>query len=433
MAAAAIPILAKVGPALLPFAQKLGPKFLSTVKNLAPKFQGKVMDMLSNKNNQEVISNIINNATTTSKNNQDPPSALTPEQIKTLLSSLVVHMPDALTTQNSAKGIFEEDFAWLQNFFVNSVQNSVLFEKLNQAGDEHCELLFSNNDYDFLHFIYYAYILIKDYLTGKRTVKTKCKFCGLATNSSAEFNRLLIFVYKNRDGVAHFFNTWFNTDLLATLKLFEGMKPVCNPFEGTYGWDLNLMMLSKLKKEGHVAPKAQYHGIIYKMEPDCSKAQKAVSIVRSFIHEGVRNFALIHSVNRVFNPEHWCGVFIDFQARVFYFYNSLAKVSQIDTSLFNMINLLLEINRQPTLTFVTNKIRQQENSKLCGMYAFHFIAEMVKKTPAERQSLFETKFNKQNSLSDDTLPSLLPQYINIPKMNGESMMHYFFTMLDSAI
>lgn len=443
MAAVAIPIAASIIPAAIPLVAKLGPSFLKNLTKLGKPIQQQFTKLLNSPEATEKISNIVSNLSQSQSQSQSPSQAqpqaqtqnLTDQQIASLISTILVHAPELVTKKPAqTAGGGGVSFECLRAFFVDSVQNSQLFLSLMKNDEFHCELLFSENDRDFLHFIYYVYDTTRNYLyqTGYKS----CGLCGVNFTESS-FNQLTIFVYKHREGIAHFFNTWFNTDLARTLQLFEGMKPICSPFDGTYGWDLNLIMLNNLKKSNHIrsAHYVQYHGILYKYETFTSVAFKAISIVKSYFNNGITNFALIYSVKKVFQPEHWCGIFIDFNNNNYYFYNSLAREDQINKLLFNMINYLLEKINMPRLTFITNENRQQEDSKLCGMYVYHFIKTMSEENPANRLNLFNKHFNDSAVLTDQILPNLLPKYITMPNQtkSTDSMMHYFFSLFEPLV
>ena len=324
-----------------------------------------------------------------------------------------------------------ESFECLSMFFFDSVMSSDLYQKLLKINPEHCSLLVSSEDTDFFHFLYFAHCVVKNYIKGKN-LPTSCTFCDCGDFHKDRFQ---IFLYKNRDGFSHFFNTWFNTDLVQTLKLFEALKPVCSPFDGTFGWDLNLMMLNKLKKVNNNPADTfvQYHGIMYKYETTDSLVLKAMSILDTYHNTNIDNYAFIYSVKQVFSPEHWCGIFIDFKSRIFYFYNSLANPKQINMAFFNILNFLCELFNNKKFIFVTNEKKQQESSKLCGMYVYHFILKMSVVNFTERKNLFDNEFNNSTKLSDEILPTLLPNYLNIPSCNSQSMMNYFFTSLDPIL
>ena len=247
------------------------------------------------------------------KPSQNTELNLTPEQLSAL-SAVILSSQDALTKNQRANGPSVVD--QLRFMFVESVCASDLFKKMNEKDPTHCSLLLSSDDTDFLHFLYFAHNVVKNYIIQKE-FPYRCNFCSHHPTNKTRF---LIFMYKNRDGLAHFFNTWFNTDLVFTLNLFENLKPIVSPFDGTYGWDLNLIMLNNLKKintspsPNHV----QYHGILYKLETIESVIFKALSIMSTFMSKGIQNYTCIYSVKKVFVPEHWCGIFIDFQSRIFY-------------------------------------------------------------------------------------------------------------------
>lgn len=429
MAVAVASVGRVLGPKVLQtFAARLGPSIVKNAKLLGPQITSKLKSALSNPTTKQALIDLLNRAV--EKRN------MSSEQAASLASASVTHAPSLLTSKPQAghpEDFFETD--WLRVVFVDSVQNSQLFKTLVRQAHAHCDLLFSDEPFDFFHFIYYCYNVIRKYLHVQPQLN-ECEFCKVSKTDNETFSRFLIFVYKHRESFAHFFNAYFNTDLALTLEYFKRLKPICSPFSGTYGWDLNLMLLGRLKKtnRSHMEDFVQYHGIIYNQEDPHSIATKALSVVLSHLYRGINKFAFIYSVNKVFTPEHWCGIFIDFKLGRYFFYNSLAKKGQVNMDLFNMINCLLEHYGEPALEFITNYERQQEKSKLCGMYVFHFIHKMSNST-AKRSELFEQTFNNQSALSDEILPEILPQYIHMPESENlnESMMHYFFSLFKPTI
>jgi len=361
MAAAAARIGAQYAPQIV---STVGPQILDSLKNID---WSKII-------NQDTVNSLIKGLTTKKAKGDDD------DYTQSLLTDFKLSL---LTCH------------WLVEFFEN--QNAIHHECLKQSDGS-----------NFMHFMHFLE-LFQYYKIDKKPIV--CKFCAAISQGPAAVQRLKdeysLYIYQNKKRLKQMLNVFYQCDLILVDQLFDTIKPPCYPHEGTYAWDLNYFLLDRFKKmnarikfEKKSQYEVEYHGVVYKEDSDFSIFLRMRKVFERYIENNVPRAAFLYSTGSIKSPEHWCGIFIDFNCRLIFFYNSLAKESQLDTRFLECLNAICKnatrerdsiasatrellgtkMQNRP-FSLVTNKHRLQGDSKLCGLFVYDFFTEMVSRPP----------------------------------------------------
>lgn len=231
----------------------------------------------------------------------------------------------------------------------------------------------------------------------------ECIFC-----SKNYIDDIMAIVSIKKPSLIILINSFFQIPLKNIKEFFTIIKINTNTKDGTYSFDLNLMILDNIKL--NLLKKSyykyfEYIGIIYDKSSEQNISEYAETIASIYKFDNLKNFGLIHSVGEPKNPEHWCAIYINLNKNLFFFYNSLAKEKQLSKKLYSILNPLYNNN----LMFITNNNRQQFKNNLCGIFATNFLFKMF-------------EYDIENSLSNN---NYLIDFFN-REFNFEQNMDDFF-------
>lgn len=202
----------------------------------------------------------------------------------------------------------------------------------------------------------------------KNSDNANCELCNKSQNDPSVYNFLLKIV-NNAKSYSNLINSFYEIPLTLSQTVFSFLKPFTTTREGTYAFDLNNMLLIKMKSLD--IKKSKYYGIYYSTTPTLLLEYYFKEIINDYKKNNIEYASLIYGTGASpRKPEHWCGIFIDHLNREFFFYNSLAKQSQLDKKLFYFFANL-------NYSFITNNNKQQYDNNLCGIFACDFIIRML--------------------------------------------------------
>lgn len=272
------------------------------------------------------------------------------------------------------------------NNIINCIVHSALFKKLIKNDSIHLNFIkyITESEDNFIHFLYLSFLYLQSGYNGSRVV---CKICTKQITPE----KILIFFSNNKTTISILFSSLYCIPLVVVQKMLLKLKPCTNTVNGTYAYDISLCFLNKIKHLGK--DNVIYYGIIYIKDkmPNLEYFYKVIMI--DYLTKNVECAVLLYSVGSSEKPEHWCGILIDHKAKIFYFYNSLAKQSQCNLTFYNYF-------RNDNYKFKTNCGKQQFDNNLCGIFALDFVVKMLELPSKKRLEYFQLKYSENENLDD---------------------------------
>lgn len=282
------------------------------------------------------------------------------------------------------------------NYHVEKIKTTLFKLKKIKSSNEfknEFPIIVGNNinvdsiSFNFCHIIYYCHLVIKNFSKHKPV----CQFCKHKPKKSFNIcSRIQTFKSQIKILICNF----YSIPITLIQRIFSRFKPFVYTVDGTYGSDLIELILNYFRSQDFNQTR-RFVGVLYADDSDEIVKNFAVEI--NYLHqkENISDFLLIFSVKSQTSPQHWCGIFIDFDQQIFYFYNSLNKKTHLDDRLYKLLK-----QANPELKFKTNSARQQYNNNLCGIFSLYFLTKMNNADPQARKEVFAKHFNHNENLDD---------------------------------
>lgn len=252
--------------------------------------------------------------------------------------------------------------------FKSQLVESQVNKQLDETHMQLFNLSWEPDNSPLFHILYY----LMNY--GLPPIGKKPQCCVLCDPSLAPkiYKDIRYYFYKNRIHLKNILCSLYQCNTRTVDDIILTIKSPFHPFKGMYTWDLHVLVIDKLKSLNKtLTQKVFYHGILY-------NDVTTPNTYRSFIHElncisdtYRRHFILICTGDE-FNPVHWCGLFVDLDSNICFYFNSLAEEKHLNTGYYNEL-----VKQYPQMRFMTNKTQMQGESSLCGFFVLEWMIAMT--------------------------------------------------------
>lgn len=276
-----------------------------------------------------------------------------------------------------------------------SIINSTLIQTYLGKRAQHAELL-AEAAWDqasvVIHLLHFFKLYAQSTIGSKAAVP--CELCCEATTEKRA-SEIFFELWNERDELANLLNVYYECDLTTAKEFIQLIKPPCFPYKGTFPWCMNIYIAELFRRENNFRDfwPVAYHGVLYRSSNEAALACSADQIISRALAPGnpISRHAFLYAVGDIFKPQHWCGIFIDIAGRQAFFYNSLAKPAQVNWQIVDVYNNMCVSRGLASMTirdYITNEIKLQGDSSLCGHFVYDFFREMLKQPSEQLKEMF---------------------------------------------
>lgn len=291
----------------------------------------------------------------------------------------------------------------LQDIVRSSIVNSVFMQNyLEQHEAAHAWLL-NRKEWtrasDIIHLLYFLKLYVDLTITrqvSKRVEAPRCELCNNSSGSEKLLNEVFFELWDARDQIVYMLNVYYECDLAAAREFIQLIKPPCFPYHGTFPWDMNQYIDELFVRENMFRDfdPVMFHGVVYRTTSRAALDGITEQMIASTLSlkRPVFRHAFLIADGDIIKPKHWCGMFIDLNARVAIFYNSLAKPEQENWHLVDAFNQVCAQRGLAVLSItdrITNRVPLQKDSNLCGHFVYDFFREMLKQPSSQLVEMFQ--------------------------------------------
>lgn len=258
-----------------------------------------------------------------------------------------------------------------------------------------------------------------------------CKKSKFAQNCEAEleerYHTIFTDLWDRRADIALMLNTHYSCGLTTATNCLRLLRPPCNPYRGTFPWDMNMYMIEMFKRaqsSDDLKYPVIYHGVLYSTTENLKSFVEEVFCTSS----KVSRHAFLYATGSNLKPKHWCGIWLDLSARIAIFYNSLGNKNETDDKKsdvnwrivdeFNELCLKVGRNDLRIQAKLTNLRRLQGDSNFCG----HFVYDFFQSVMFEPSETLITMFGEYTNP-----PGLAPGKYMDDRLHYKQSQNFFFS------